>query len=405
MRIAISATEFIGWGGGIDLIRLITNALVSVSKVNNLVIYIVIQDDSLKYRLYKFACFYKNLIFDLFKGNFPKKIFPQVVNKKGIINNLSKINGEVKKIIFFKEKPINLYTKLQIDIVLPIVNGLNKNNSIPQIGYIPDLQHKHFPDFFSAEEIAGRDRVFQNTLDQTVAIIVNSIDTRKDIGNHYPKHKAKIFSLPFAPYPMEEWLEDNSKSLHKYNLPSKYFVISNQFWIHKDHATAFKALKILHKKLKKNDIHIVCTGKQEDYRFPHYFEELKELVQNNGLQNHIHFLGYISKADQIEIMKKSIAVVQTTLFEGGPGGGSVYDAIAIGVPAIVSDIPINKEIDEENIFFFKAKSADDLAEKMMTVLNKKPIHPSAEQLMAKGKDRTKKLATALLKAISFTISS
>ena len=177
-----------------------------------------------------------------------------------------------------------------------------------------------------------------------------------------------IFNLPFAPLLQKNWLRNDEKIKQKYNLPDKYFIISNQFWLHKDHLTAFKSLKILLDKGYEN-IKILCTGKQEDNRDPEHINRLKAYIKNNYLTNNIKFLGYLDKYDQIAIMKNALAVIQPTLFEGGPGGGVIYNAVALGIPAIVSDIPVNLEINQkDNIIFFKAKDSEDLAKKMISLV-------------------------------------
>jgi glycosyltransferase involved in cell wall biosynthesis len=110
-------------------------------------------------------------------------------------------------------------------------------------------------------------------------------------------------------------------------------------------------------------------------------------VENLGLSEKIHFLGYIDKLDQLRIMAKAVAVIQPSLFEGGPGGGAVYDAVAAGVPAIVSNIGVNLEIgDEENVVFFEARSCDDLALKMKSIAGSVR---SCESLVSKTRMRTR----------------
>ncbi len=111
----------------------------------------------------------------------------------------------------------------------------------------------------------------------------------------------------------------------------------------------------------------------------------------------MHFLGHIPKADQIAIMKDSLAVIQPTLFEGGTGGGSVYDAISLGVPAILSDIPVNREIEnEKNIFYFNSESDTDLAEKILDFLKRDIKRPEKENLVEMGEQRKFLLGTRLL---------
>lgn len=182
-----------------------------------------------------------------------------------------------------------------------------------------------------------------------------------------------------------------------YGLPEKYFIISNQFWLHKSHLTAFRALKMLSDNTPEN-IALVCTGNTEDSRDAAYFASLKEEIRRMGIENRVHFLGYISKKEQIGILLQAIALIQPTLFEGGPGGGATYDAIAFGKQAIISDIDINKEIDNPLVTFFQVGNERDLSEKMLQVLHGYQAEHyvvNDEQLAAVSAARVKLLGQAL----------
>ena len=98
-------------------------------------------------------------------------------------------------------------------------------------------------------------------------------------------------------------------------------------------------------------------------------------------------------------MKGATAVVQTTLFEGGPGGGSVWDAISLGIPVILSDIKTNKTVEYRRVHFFHAKNAQDLCQKMQEVVkqNYKPI--PVENLIEQSKKNIKKLGNYLIELI------
>lgn len=102
----------------------------------------------------------------------------------------------------------------------------------------------------------------------------------------------------------------------------------------------------------------------EDYRNPVYIKNLKMLIENIVHKDKIHFVGLLPKLDQINIMINSIAVIQPTLFEGSLGGGSIHESIAYGIRNIISDIPINLEIEDSLTTFFKASDEDDLALQM-----------------------------------------
>ena len=77
---------------------------------------------------------------------------------------------------------------------------------------------------------------------------------------------------------------------------------------------------------------------------PYYFGYLQRKYKNLINSNKIKILGLISRADQLKLLKNAKAVIQPTLYEGGPGGFSSYEAIAYQKPLILSNISINREI-------------------------------------------------------------
>jgi glycosyltransferase involved in cell wall biosynthesis len=107
----------------------------------------------------------------------------------------------------------------------------------------------------------------------------------------------------------------------------------------------------------------------------------------------------IPKRDQIQIMKHACAVIQPALLEGGPGGGSVYDAVSLDVPAIISDIPVNREVEGPAIEFFPAGQAAALADKMKARLAAPHRRASPNELITAGQRRRAKCAAVLWSAV------
>ena len=64
-------------------------------------------------------------------------------------------------------------------------------------------------------------------------------------------------------------------------------------------------------------------------------------------------------------------MIQPSLYEGGPGGFSSYEAICFKKEIILADIKINKEIKYKNAIFFKSNSSKNLLKKMEMIINKK----------------------------------
>lgn len=361
LNIGILTTGFINWQGGIDFLKNIILGVKNISPKKNITLYL---------------CFEINCnedVIDNFKNSF-----------------------QTEKFILYTQIK-ELHIKHKIDLLLPSIRIIEPKDSLNWIGYIPDCQHKYLTHFFSQDEIRIRDFNFLKMIKSAKIIVVNSIDTKKDLIKFYSAKKNQIVSLPFAPIIENlDCLENNSKLIKKYKLPKQYFVISNQFWLHKDHKTAFKALYLI----KNKNIHLICTGELNDYRSETYITELFNLIEELGLKNRIHFLGIIPKIEQIEIMKNCIALIQPTLFEGGPGGGSVYNAISIGKKCIVSNIKINKEILDDNVVFFKAKDYKNLSLKMEKLISEDINLTSKNILIQKQNYFLQLLSNSLFEIIS-----
>lgn len=408
IKIAILGESLTSWGGGLDFLYLCTNALVFKEKTEPIELFVLIpKQDSLVWKLKDITRPYRYAVRDILNFQIPHW---QRVNPIGItqvINRFDSIIDPMQIIFYVNHYDLSIkLQKIKPNVVIPVAShSLCLKISTPWIGYITDFQYAYYPHFFSSTSRKTIEINLKKIVGLSKAIIVNSKAVKSDIERFFPNTNCKIFPLPFSAAPNKNYLEQkNHRLADQYNLPSKYFLISNQFWVHKSHLTAFEAFAILITWLNpKENIGLICTG-VDNNRSSAYINSLKRRIGELSLNDKIDFLGYLPKKDQIQIMRGAIAVLQPTLFEGGPGGGAVYDAIAMGVPAIVSNIPVNLEIqNEERIFFFQSGSANDMALKMLDVIKRKfkPIDP--KNLIDKGDRRTNLLGTALLEAIQYVL--
>lgn len=311
-------------------------------------------------------------------------------------SHFTEFETDLEIISYFHQDLNKVLNTIKPDIIIPACEKF----PYPNVGYLYDCQYKYYPNFFSKEDIKMLDFYFQNMIDSKSAIIVNSNNTKHDLIKFYNAKDENIFNLPFCPILNKSYLQKLEYNiLEKFNLPERYFIISNQFWMHKSHITAFKAIKILKNK-GYNDICLVCTGPVEEPRNPKYINELKSKLKEWQLEDNIKFLGFIDKREQIELLKNAISVIQTTLFEGGPGGGSIYDAVSLGQRGILSDISINLELkNEANLKYFKSKNAADLSQKMEEDLNT-PFTRTADDILIQNEQfRLDKLSIKLNEAM------
>jgi glycosyltransferase involved in cell wall biosynthesis len=364
IRIGITAKNFYLWDGGIDFIATIAQGIENDVSAST---YLLLKDDSFFLKIVKMMKIVLKNKFSITRIQSEAKNYHSRYDKLISVFQECSPNTEI---LWYKgnyydddHRIMDCLCKYKIDILMPHNGYFIGGTRVPWVGYMYDFQHEYLPELFSENDIKTRREELRARLKNSKYIIVNAKDVKDDIEKFYPENESTIFVLPFAPFQKPK-LSGNS-NLPLYNLPKRYFMISNQFWHHKNHLVAFEALEKLYND-GYHDIHIVCSGKLEDSRNPEYMNKLKNRVKEMNCQQNIHFLGYIPKPDQIAIMRNAIGLIQPTLCEGGPGGGAVYNALCLGITCLISDIRVNREITGyDNVYFFDPNNSSELAQLML----------------------------------------
>ena len=126
---------------------------------------------------------------------------------------------------------------------------------------------------------------------------------------------------------------------------------------------SIKGLHTLIKAFKKIDFegNIFVAG-ELDFN-PDYIKEVKSLGE--GLN--MHFLGYVSPiATLLELVNECEYFIFPSEIEGM--SMMLLEVASTGKPILASDIPANQQVfDEREVLYFKNKSVDDLADKLLWV--------------------------------------
>lgn len=209
---------------------------------------------------------------------------------------------------------------------------------VAHIHWIPDFQHVHLPKMFTAEELAARNASMARVAGTEGILVLSSQSAQQDFSEAFPD--ARICSRVWRFCSVFTDNENGGANpQEKFGLPGKYLYLPNQFWKHKNHVTAFRALA----RLKERGIVVplVCTGLEDDSRNPGHMEDLRNLLINLRLTDDVHMLGLVSRADQMEIFRCAAAIVQPSLFEGW--STVIEDVKVIGRPVFLSDISVHHE--------------------------------------------------------------
>lgn len=268
--------------------------------------------------------------------------------------------------------PLDILNPRSYDFVYPIVAG--KRSPYKWAGWIPDFQHYHLPHLFSAQEIAKRNASFQKMAEASPMVVLSSEMARADFCHLYPQASDRSTVMHFASYLDPDWLVPDPQVIQsKYALPDRFFLVSNQFWKHKDHAVVVEALGILQQ--RKVYPTVVCTGSLNDYRHPEYLSQLMARVEQLGLAKQFIVLGLIPRIEQIQLMRTSLAVIQPSLFEGW--SSVIEDARSLGKTVIASDFPVHIEQNYSTSHFFECGNAEALAEQIAHA--SLILHPGADE--------------------------
>lgn len=269
----------------------------------------------------------------------------------------------------------------------------------PWVGYVPDLQHRRLPEMFSPRERAARDRNILRLLKRAPVILVNAADVANDLAHFYPPPSGRIIALPFAPCLDAGWLDEAPLAPDEVEPP--FFLCSNQFWKHKNHVVVIEAVRLARE--AGAPIRILFTGDTSDYRHPDHFPDLQRRIAGAGIGGDVEILGFVPKTEQIRLMRRAIAVVQPSLFEGAPGGGAAYNAVALGRPVVVADIPVNHEIENADVQFFDPFDPADLLAKLRSMQSRLRPARNDETLLSLSDARRRALGRALRAAFAAAI--
>jgi glycosyltransferase involved in cell wall biosynthesis len=132
----------------------------------------------------------------------------------------------------------------------------------------------------------------------------------------------------------------------------------------KDHKTLLLAFKNLLQEYPRAKLWLLGDGLLKN--------KLIALAEQLSIINNVSFLGNVEEVyEKLQLM--DIFVYSTTLKEGL--GNSVSEAMANGLPCIVSDLPMMNEIagEKDNLIFFKPNNSNDLLIKLKMLINSKEL--------------------------------
>ncbi|PKN92359.1 MAG: hypothetical protein CVU44_14560 [Chloroflexi bacterium HGW-Chloroflexi-6] len=300
-----------------------------------------------------------------------KKIYGRI--PANIASTISKLEMPSKLETFLQRQGIHVLFSQVMKI------DLYRSLKIPFISWIPDFQHRHIPNMFSSREIKARDYNFEVAARFSTQVMLSSQCALNDYHNFIPEFalKGRVLSFVSCP-PVGIYDVDPLSICDRYHLPERFVYLPNQFWRHKNHSIVIDALFIACK--KNPQVKIVCTGGMQEDRDANYVPGLFAKIAEFGLHENFIMLGLIPHIYTFQLIRQSLAVLQPSLFEGW--STTVEETKSVGKAIIISDIPVHREQNPSNAFFFVANDAEALALQLLHVFETQNSGPDLEMEQA-----------------------
>ncbi|HQT93676.1 MAG: hypothetical protein B7Z68_02620 [Acidobacteria bacterium 21-70-11] len=196
----------------------------------------------------------------------------------------------------------------------------------PSIFHPHDLQHLHFPQFFTGEELATRARVYPAACETARAVVVESRWVKDDVCRNFGIAEAKVLVIPIGA-PASGTPAPGAAAASR-GAPAGFVLYPAQTWPHKNHLALLEALRLLRDR-DGISLPLVCTGRKNAY-----WPTIADHVRTLGLGDAVRFAGYVRPDKLAGLYRDALAVVLPSLCEGA--GQPLLEAFAHGAPVACS---------------------------------------------------------------------
>jgi len=252
--------------------------------------------------------------------------------------------------------------------------------SLPTIYNPHDLQHLHFPEFFTPSAIAWRETIYPAGCHLAHTVVVASNWTKQDLLRRYRIESDKVHVIPWAS-PTEVYPNPTSDTLErikaKYRLRTPFAFYPAMTWEHKNHLRLLEGLARLRDQVGLT-LNLVCTGN----RYFRFWPRIEECLRSLCLGDQVQFLGIVPPEDLRAIYRLAQFVVVPTLFEAA--SGPLFEAWQEHVPVACSNVTSLPEQAGGAALLFDPSSVEAIMDAIRQMVTNETLRT---ELIRKGEKR------------------
>lgn len=255
---------------------------------------------------------------------------------------------------------------------------------VPCLFQVHDLQHVHFPEFFSPQAHLRREVLYRASCSQARLVSVMTRWGKEDLARQYGVPRDKIVVIPWAPA-LDAYVTPSPADLaevrRKFELPERFLFYPAQTWPHKNHRNLLEALAILRER-NGLDIPVIFSGTLNSH-----YPQIRRRARELGLTAQIRFLGFVTPIELQALYTIGWAFVFPSKFEGF--GMPVLEAFAAGLPVVCSSVTCLPELAGDAALLFDPDRPEDIATAIGRVWQDEALR---QVLVERGRSRVKEFS-------------
>ena len=285
------------------------------------------------------------------------------------------------------ERPSRLLSSRGVDLLFcPFTTPTYAEPNIPVVSVFYDLQHLHYPQFFTQQEISRRNTQMDQLRRVADRIICISEYTRQSLLAHLKiaPERTETVHVRVQSRLVRPTTQETAQLLSELDIDRHpYIFYPANFWPHKNHRMLLVAYGMLLSRNPGIDVDLVFTGALEEPA-----QELRGAVQRMGLSGRVHFLGYLPDDRLAAVFQGCKMVIVPSLYEGF--GIPLLEAMSFGKPVLCSNVTSLPEIAGDAALFFDPRKPDEIVQAIEKVLTNPDL---ASELTQRGYQRVSEFKT------------
>ncbi len=281
--------------------------------------------------------------------------------------------GRLKGLRQWRGRPVDL-------LFCPFTMPYFHHPDVPVVSVVYDLQYAYYPQFFSPDDEAGRERTFLAVARDAARLVCISDYVRSTVleqGNVPAGRTATVhISLPRR-LRRATPAQVDGLCVRLGLTAERYLLYPANFWPHKNHRMLLTAFGMFTAGRPEARLKLVLTGADTGLR-----RELGEAVTRMGLADKVVFAGYVSDDELAALLTGAKALIFPSLFEGF--GMPLVEAMALGKPILASNVTSLPEVGGEAALYFDPRRPDAIVAAITRLLDEEGL---AQRLVELGRQR------------------